>query len=447
MSKNADLDRLTMLRRLVLLIAVSCCTRAGAAAPDAVAIRNVTIIPMVGVTSAANQTVLVRNGRIAQIGNVAQIQIPAGTTIVDGTGKFLIPGLFDMHVHTSITRASSLNLFVIYGVTTIRDQGSDPGEVLNWRRESRDGKRVGPQMLVAGPYLESRRNVDRLRQNVPRSNLTAFNRARLSIDTPEDARRVIDSLAPLGFDHFKVRTVQDAETYLALANAVHAHDKRLVGHWVATTQELFLQARQDGVEHGFPTSWDSQPTEDRLAFWCELARRDVGVVPTLVAGTESFFPPLTEFQQFFADTTGSKHPLRPYMSPVLIARWREQAAEAGPERSDAIVRTWPIRLKHTREMRDAGVRLMAGTDAGLLNVFPGASLHEELRLFVDLLGMTPLDALERATRKPAEWLGLADSVGTITAGKTADLVLLNADPVADISNTKRIVRSFCEATS
>jgi imidazolonepropionase-like amidohydrolase len=89
-------------------------------------------------------------------------------------------------------------------------------------------------------------------------------------------------------------------------------------------------------------------------------------------------------------------------------------------------------------MRQAGVRIMAGSDVAVLNIFPGATLHEELRLFVDSVGMTPMEALASATQKPAEWLGLADSVGTIESGKVADLVLLDADPLADITNTRRI---------
>jgi imidazolonepropionase-like amidohydrolase len=132
------------------------------------------------------------------------------------------------------------------------------------------------------------------------------------------------------------------------------------------------------------------------------------------------------------------HPLRPYLSACLVLDWREQAAEATPERRALIERLWPTVLEHTREMHAAGVRLMAGSDAAVLNIFPGASLHEEVRLFVDLIGMTPAEALASATREPAEWLGLADSVGTVETGKVADLVLLDANPLDDIANTRRI---------
>lgn len=427
-----------MSRRLVVLIAAVACVPVRAVEQSAVAIRNVTVIPMTGAGPSADQTVMVRDGRIAEIGPAAQVRVPAGATVVDGTGKFLIPGLFEMHAHTSKTRASALGLYVVYGVTSIRDQGSEHAEVLRWRREIRTGTRVGPRMVIAGPYLESLRNIERMRRDPPETRVEPFERARVPVGSPEEARRVIDSLAALELDHFKIRTVQDRETYLALANAAHAHGKRLVGHVVTASPAVFLAAGQDGVDHAFPIGIDSLPREERMAFWRQLATRDVGVVPTMVVATESVFRPLDYFQRLVADTTAAVHPLRPYLSAFLILDWREQVEEVTPERRAFFDRAWPVGLKHVREMREAGVRLMTGSDVAVLNIFPGTSLHEELRLFVDSVGMSPMEALASATRKPAEWLGLGDSVGTIKSGKVADLVLLDADPLADIENTRRI---------
>jgi hypothetical protein len=206
----------------------------------------------------------------------------------------------------------------------------------------------------------------------------------------------------------------------------------------AVPPSVFLEAGQEGVDHGFPITYDTMPRADRMAFWRELAARDVGVVPTIVVLTESVFRPAEYYRALMADTTGAVHPLRPYLSAFTILDWKEQQDENTPERRAALVPYFQTGLKHVREMREAGVRLMAGSDVAVLNIFPGESLHEELRLFVDSLGMSPMEALASATRRPAEWLGLADSVGTIAPGRVADLVLLDADPLADIRNTRRI---------
>ena len=409
-------------------------------AQSSIAIRNVTVISMTrGATSTAGQTVLIRNGRIERIAPATQTQIPADITIVDGTGKFLMPGLFEMHAHMSKSRGSAFGLYVLSGVTTIRDMGSEHAEVLKWRQEIRSGDRIGPRMVIAGPYLESLRNIERMRRDPPESRVEPFERARIPIGSPADARRVIDSLSKLELDFFKVRTVQDRETYLALARAAHANGKRLVGHVVTSQPGTFLEAGQDGAEHSFPTApLDSMSREDRMQFWHELAWRDIGVVPTLVVIPASAFQSDSYYRALIADTAGTIHPLRPYLSKFTILDWKEQVEEVTPARREALQRIWPSIIKHTREMREAGVRLMAGSDVAVLNIFPGPSLHEELRLFVDSLGMSPAEAIASATRVPAEWLGLIDSVGTVEPGKVADLVLLDADPLESIANTRRI---------
>jgi imidazolonepropionase-like amidohydrolase len=164
----------------------------------------------------------------------------------------------------------------------------------------------------------------------------------------------------------------------------------------------------------------------------------VGVVPTIVVVGASVFQPVEYYARLVNDSIGAVHPLRPYLSKFLVLDWREQVEEVTPMRQAAYRRFWPAWMQQVREMHRAGIRLMTGSDVAALNVFPGASLHDELRLFVDSVGMTPVEALRSATSSPAEWLGLADSVGTVERGKVADLVLLDANPLEDITNTRRI---------
>jgi imidazolonepropionase-like amidohydrolase len=423
---------------LVLLAVLLACEPGVQGSTNPVAFRDVTVIPMTGAGPLAGQTVVVENGRIAEIGPEGQVSVPTNATVVDGTGRYLIPGLFDMHAHTSKTRASALGLFVVNGVTTIRDQGSEYLEVLRWREEIREGERLGPRMLIAGPYLESLRNIERMRRDPPEARVEPFERARIPIGTPDDAHRIVDSLVALGVDHLKVRTVQDQATYRALNEAADRHGIRLVGHAVGDSPAAFLEAGQDGLDHPFTFLPDSLSRSDRMGFWREFAIRDVGVVPTLVAVTESVFQPVDYFQALVQDTPDSPHPLRPYLSVFLMLDWREQVLEASAGRRELFESVWPDWLEQVREMHEAGVRVMAGSDVGVLNVFPGSSLHEELRLFVDSVGMSPMEALASATRVPAEWLGLADSVGTIELGNIADLVLLGSNPVEDITNTRDI---------
>jgi imidazolonepropionase-like amidohydrolase len=424
--------------RFTSLSALATALLAACAPGDYVAITHATVITATGAPPIADATVLIRDGIIQSVGQSGMISIPRNARVIDASGKFLLPGLIDMHAHTSKTRASALGLYITNGVTTIRDVGSEHAEVLEWRRQIRSGARIGPRMVIAGPYLESQRNIDRMRGDPPESRVEPFERARIAIGTPARAKQVIDSLSALEIDFFKIRTVQDRDTYRAIVDAAHRHGKDVVGHTNFNSPEEVLSAGQKGVEHGWNFSFDSLTADQRMTLWKSLAKAGVGVTPTLVVYTDAVFISDSAAAVIMNDSLGTHDPRRKYVSRFLVQDWREQFSERNPATEGAWRKLFGSFVRNYREMREAGVLLMAGSDIAVFGIYPGSALHKELENFVVLLGMSPLEAIERATRVPAEFMHLGDSVGSIQPGRIADLLLLDDDPLADIRNTKRI---------
>lgn len=407
--------------------------------PNVIAIRNVTVIPGNGATPIIDATVLIRDEYIAAVGPATETVIPTSARVIEGRGKFLVPGFIEMHAHLSKTRASALGLFLANGVTTVRDVGGDHDELLRWRHEIRTGKRIGPRMLIAGPYLESTRNVERMRKDPPEKRIEPFERTRIPVGSPAEARRIVAELASRELDFLKIRTVQDQATFLALNEAANAHGIPLVGHVTGIPPQVVLEAGHDGIEHSFYPSLSSTTREERIAVWRKFAERRVSIVPTLVALFEGTFPPTERLRAIAEDDEGKVEPRRAYLSKYLVLDWLEQVSEANDQRRQLLRKIWEdVVRRDLREMHEAGMDVLVGSDVAVLNTYPGFSIHDEMALFVNELGMTPAEVLERATSRSARFLRIADLVGTVERGKIADLVLLDADPMQDIRNTKRI---------
>lgn len=429
------LESSTSMRGLLLLfvgLAVAAAPSSGQEPP--LAVVDVSVVDVTGGPALSGATVVIADGRIAAVGPTDEVDIPGGARIVPGQGRWLIPGLWDMHVHLSKARAPALPLLVANGVLGVRDVGGEMAELIEWREEIRSGERVGPRIVLAGPYLESPSNVLRVLLS---ETVEPEERTRVPIASPADARRVVDSIAEAGVDFVKVRTWPDLETLEAIADAAASHDLPLAAHTFPLSPEELRESGFASIEHFYPPP-DDWTEPERRAFWSDLAEEGLVVVPTIVTFHESLFLADTTFAPILADSAGAIEPRRAYVSAFLLADWMEQVEERSPQSAQGWRAYYPTVIQAHREAHEAGVRLLAGSDLTVIGIYPGSSLHREIELLSDEIGLTPLEALQAATLHAVEFLGLEDSLGTVEVGKIADLVLLEADPLADVSNTRRV---------
>jgi imidazolonepropionase-like amidohydrolase len=419
-------------------LCLACVPKVLPVASDVTALVGATVVPLDGRPAIPNATVLVQGRRIIGAGPSADVRVPRGASEIDASGKFIIPGLWDLHTHLSKTRASALAVLVAYGVTSVRDMGGEHDELLRWREEIRDGTRIGPRMLIAGPYLESPANVQRQRRTPATEMAEPVERTRVPIGSREDAERVIDSIKARGVDHVKIRTVHSLAVYRDIVAVAQARGLHVVGHANGLPLRDVVASGQRSIEHASLPRMDSLTPNERLALFAEFARQGSAFVPTLVTVYRSLMLEDSVLRRLFEEGTRPGDRRRPRVSRFLELDWREQLSERDSSTRTFIQRAAPGVMTRIREMRSAGVPVLTGSDLGVLPLYPGESLHDELALFVRELGMTPLEALAAATRGPAAFVGAGDSLGTIAPGMIADLVVLDADPIASIENVRQI---------
>ena len=417
---------------LLVLLVTALCRTILAAENQQIVFHDVTVIDGTGAASKPHMTVVISGNRIVEVAPAAETTIPARARVIDASGRFLIPGLWDMHVHLSKSGENTLPLFIANGVTSVRDMGGDVDQLLRWKSEIEEGKRVGPRIKMAGPMLETAAKIEQMRRD---RGVEPFERLRIGIAGPDEAEAVVDRLAQKRVDFLKIRSVASVETYRAISAAAQKRGLTLVGHPVTTADEI-LRARQRSIEHGFYPSLDDRAAEQRRELFRGFSSNGMAMVPTFIVG-EVMLNPYAKMKRIAKDQEGRVEPKRKYLSGYLIEDWKEQVEELKdpwPGLEDFLSK----RLRDVGEMFGEGVRIMPGTDTAVLLIWPGFSLHDELRLFIERLGMTPMQAIVSATRSPAEFFGLQESLGTIEKGKFADLVLLQADPLKDIANTTQI---------
>ena len=427
------------------------------AEPATFALTHVTVIDATGAAAQPDSTVLISGDRIASI---SQAEPPPGARVVDGHGKFLIPGLCDMHVHIAgvtadpkWSKATLLPLLIANGVTTVRDMGGDLEALQSWRKEIDSGRLIGPRIYCPGPMLDGGKS------EPP---------AMLGVSSPNEGRAAVRDLKAKGADFIKVLSRLDRETYFAIAAESKKQGMTFVGHVPnALNASEASAAGQKSIEHIFYSNltFDCSAQGDELrrkssearakrdsagaaaardeanasfsrekanTLWQTFVRNRTWVVPTLVAMR-------TTAQQ--REAARRDLPGLAYLPPALRQSWtpNEIDKQVSPEVAKWYLAQFQNDMKLARAMHDAGVQMMAGSDSLDPFNFPGASLHDELKLLTEV-GFTSQQALQAATSKPAEFIHASSGGGwgTIEPGKIADLVLLEADPLVDIANTRKI---------
>jgi cytosine/adenosine deaminase-related metal-dependent hydrolase len=436
---------LAVLLCIVSCSLVACRKQETTPAELSILIKNVTVIDPATSSVTPATSVLVTGSRIQAVVPAAQLA-NTRARIIDGTGKYLIPGLWDMHVHTNMgdwipgATDVTLPLFVANGVTGIRTMGDELPSILQWRDAIAQGKLLGPRMVSSGPMLDG-----------PKPNFPAS----VQIATPADAVHAVDNLKSQGVDFIKIQSLIPRNAYFAAAAEARKQGIVFAGHVPdAVRASEAAQAGQKSIEHYTGVFEGCSTIENKLITGPRGPRKSVEtfnqaradkLIALFVKDQTWQVPTLVwERGQWLIDKTDLQHePLDKYV-PLY---WKQRTYPRFVTSILATLDTDPISFREryvqmememTAAMHKAGVPFLAGTDtAAGVYVVPGFSLHEEMELFQQA-GFTPMEALQTATSNPARFLGTEATMGSVAPGKIADLVLLNADPTADIHNARKI---------
>jgi len=362
----------------------------------AIAIADVTVVDVRSGTGLPHMDVIVDEDKITSVASTGG-RFPSASSVISGRGRFLIPGLWDMHIHEA-DDPRALGLLLAAGITGARDMNTDPQKALENRKRIESNQLDGPRLLVAGPVLEGPPSKP--------DNETWI------IRTPQEADKAVASLAALGVDFIKVHDHLSREASHAVADSAKAEGLPFVGHvseWITPAEASDMG--QKSIEHFefLPKKCLAllDPKRSDTPLGCDRATLDA-LMKTFARNGTWLDPTAGAFRYFAPEQWGK-----------IRSCYRDLAGL----------------------IRANGVKVLAGTDqSGYLESkgsMPGRSLHEELGYLVDA-GFSPVEALRAATTGPAEFVGLAASLGTVEAGKSADLVLLDADPLQDIRSTTRI---------
>ncbi len=449
----------------------------GGTPPSTLAIVGVTLVDAAHRLPRPHHTVVIRGERIVAVGPTPDVNVPPGSRVLNGQGKYLIPGLWDMHCH--VESETFLYLYVGNGVTGVRHMYSGSPlqpPVAQWGREAAAGRRIGPRIVATTKVIDGL-NGDK--PTVPHSTIVAR--------TPEEGRAAVRQVRANGDEFVKVYPFLLPEVFAAIVEEaargpkplpVAGHVPHLIGAAAASdmglksiehAHGLFLACSKDEatlrkqlaamIKNGAladdtlnaTSGWrmevkamDSYDADKAAALFRKLVANGTWVVPTLVCRRN--WASLHD-ERFLTD------PRKQYLPVSVRTTWFHTVRaghvrfplfgniELAPQDIENMKRLLAGHLQLVRAMHEAGVKMMAGTDSPVPYCFPGSGLLDELELLVQA-GLTPRDALRMATLRPAEFLDRLDDFGSIDKGKYADLVLLGANPLTDIRHLRQIEGVF-----
>lgn len=413
---------------------------------NAIAITHVTVLMPSGESLATDMMVLIRGRRIAAITRGTQA-VPERASVIDGHGKVLIPGLWDMHVHILTEGTWALREYVAHGITGVRDMGGRFETLDSLRRAITAGTLAGPRIIAVGPMIENADAMTFISSGAAGAGAAA--RApyeRLLVTNPVAATKAVDSLARLGVDMIKGRDFANAATYWGIANAARRAKLMFVGHppdGLGLDPLAVADSGQRSVEHWyFPGDLPSLPHGDYERIVSAYRRNGTALTPTMAAWRQHRFT----FDSLTTLLDGVARDPRAFQAQSLMEHWRTELAlrrtdtDGKPATVQQLMgwnRVLDAYAANVGKLRAEGMVILAGSDLPFAH-YPGDALHLELSLLVREGNFTPAQALASATSVPARFLGIQDSVGSIAVGKIADLVLLDANPLGNIDNVRKV---------